>query len=46
MHYAQCEMEPNAYQLKSLHHHVHGSIEMSQLVSPKNNYSKSSDLKA
>ncbi|XP_048756191.1 extracellular superoxide dismutase [Cu-Zn] [Ostrea edulis] len=31
MHYAQCEMEPNAYQLKSLHHHVHGSIEMSQL---------------
>ncbi|XP_062607466.1 superoxide dismutase [Cu-Zn]-like [Saccostrea cucullata] len=31
MHYAQCEMEPNPYQPASLHHHVHGSIEMSQL---------------
>nr|ACQ73551.1 extracellular superoxide dismutase [Saccostrea glomerata] len=31
MHYAQCEMEPNPNQPASLHHHVHGSIEMPQL---------------
>ncbi|XP_061179992.1 uncharacterized protein LOC133188538 isoform X2 [Saccostrea echinata] len=30
LHYAHCQMEPNPNQLASLHHHVHGSIEMSQ----------------
>ncbi|XP_022307230.1 uncharacterized protein LOC111113329 [Crassostrea virginica] len=30
MHYAQCEMEPNAFMPGTLHHRVHGSIEMHQ----------------
>lgn len=35
MHYAQCEMEPNAFMPGNLHHRVHGSIEMHQRVGIK-----------